>query len=107
MKNAEVKAALMARREELIGAISERDDTIDVVTSDEDEDRAQERSEDEVLAALSKSDRQEITQIDEALSRIEKGTYGICAECGEKIPKARLEALPTAALCISCAGHTL
>lgn len=107
MKNAEVKAALMARREELIGAISERDDTIDVVTSDEDEDRAQERSEDEVLAALSKSDRQEITQIDEALSRIERGTYGICAECGEKIPKARLEALPTAALCISCAGHTL
>lgn len=41
-------------------------------------------------------------EIDEALKRIEKGTYGICSNCSEAIMPERLEALPYAALCIKC-----
>jgi DnaK suppressor protein len=40
--------------------------------------------------------------IDEALRRLEAGTYGECAECGTDIPAARLKALPFALLCVSC-----
>ena len=40
--------------------------------------------------------------IDEALKRIEKGTYGLCESCGRNITKLRLEALPHARLCIEC-----
>jgi RNA polymerase-binding transcription factor DksA len=38
-----------------------------------------------------------------ALKRMDEGTYGTCANCGAEIPAARLEALPTATLCINCA----
>jgi DnaK suppressor protein len=40
--------------------------------------------------------------LDNALTRIEKGTYGICQECGEKIPPRRLEAYLAADLCVAC-----
>jgi RNA polymerase-binding protein DksA len=43
-----------------------------------------------------------IYHIDEALARIEKGTYGLCQECGEPISPERLEAVPHARLCIDC-----
>ncbi len=43
-----------------------------------------------------------IKKIDEALSRIEKGTYGICEECGCDIEDKRLQARPVATLCIAC-----
>ena len=41
-------------------------------------------------------------KIDEALARIEEGTYGICDECGEDITVKRLEARPVAKYCIDC-----
>lgn len=37
-----------------------------------------------------------------ALKRIKKGSYGKCEKCGKKIEEARLKAMPTATLCISC-----
>ena len=45
---------------------------------------------------------QQLQDIDQALNRLEKGTYGICLDCGENIQPARLEIIPTAALCIKC-----
>jgi len=45
----------------------------------------------------------ELADIDHALARIDAGTYGICERCGEKISVPRLEARPTATLCIDCA----
>jgi DnaK suppressor protein len=43
-----------------------------------------------------------IKKIDEALRRIEDGTFGECEDCGEDIELRRLEARPTATLCVSC-----
>jgi DnaK suppressor protein len=40
--------------------------------------------------------------LDEALRRVDKGTYGVCEECEEKIPVRRLEAFLAARLCIKC-----
>ena len=42
------------------------------------------------------------TDIVAALTRIDEGTYGKCERCGQAIPVERLEALPTARLCVSC-----
>ncbi len=39
-----------------------------------------------------------------ALDRVDEGTYGICEMCGEAIPVARLDALPYATTCVSCAS---
>ncbi|MGK5088821.1 TraR/DksA C4-type zinc finger protein [Bdellovibrionota bacterium FG-2] len=43
-----------------------------------------------------------IKKVNEALVRIEEGTFGECDECGEDIELRRLEARPTATLCVSC-----
>ncbi|MDO8682294.1 MAG: TraR/DksA C4-type zinc finger protein [Armatimonadota bacterium] len=43
-----------------------------------------------------------IGQIDEALRKIEDGTYGMCDRCGGQINPARLDAIPYATLCIDC-----
>jgi DnaK suppressor protein len=40
--------------------------------------------------------------IEEALDRVRNGTFGICKKCGKLIPKPRLEAVPTAKMCIDC-----
>lgn len=40
--------------------------------------------------------------IDEALTRLSEGTYGVCAECGVEISEKRLEAVPFAKLCVEC-----
>lgn len=49
------------------------------------------------------SDEQNILYtIDEALKRVEDGSYGSCTQCGKQIPKKRLDALPHTELCIAC-----
>jgi len=43
-----------------------------------------------------------LTEINEAINRIDEGSFGICEECGCAIPKARIEAIPYTRCCISC-----
>ncbi len=43
-----------------------------------------------------------IKKVEEALKRIEEGTFGECEECGEDIGELRLRARPTATLCVAC-----
>jgi DnaK suppressor protein len=47
-------------------------------------------------------ERRLLSKIDEAIGRIEDGTYGVCEECGEEIGIKRLEARPVTTLCIDC-----
>ncbi len=56
----------------------------------------------DVNLAMADRDVQEIRDIEAARSRIEEGTYGICAECGTRIPIERLIAYPTAKRCFAC-----
>lgn len=58
---------------------------------------------DEQLEALDEAGLVEIEAIQATLARIEYGTYGVCTNCGVAIHAGRLEAMPTAALCIECA----
>jgi DnaK suppressor protein len=51
---------------------------------------------------LSAQALQSVEEIDRALAKIDDGSYGICEQCNEPIPKERLKALPYAALCVRC-----
>ena len=53
------------------------------------------------LALRDRSDHQ-LELVDEALARLDAGTYGRCVRCGEPIAPDRLDALPWAARCIDC-----
>ena len=54
-----------------------------------------------VVFTLREKEQQTLMEIDEALNRIEEGTYGDCEDCGEAIGARRLEIFPTARLCIT------
>jgi len=56
----------------------------------------------DVELALMEMKSQTLAQIDEAVRRLEAGTYGTCANCGREIAEARLKALPFATLCLEC-----
>ncbi|MBN2138223.1 MAG: TraR/DksA C4-type zinc finger protein [Sedimentisphaerales bacterium] len=53
--------------------------------------------------SLTASERRLLMEIEDALIRIENGTYGLCEGNGERIPKARLRAVPWARYCLKCA----
>lgn len=57
----------------------------------------------EALAHIEQA-RTRLNQIDEALERMDEGTYGECVECGEQINPARLEARPLSIRCVDCAS---
>lgn len=56
----------------------------------------------EIEYRLSERESQLVADIDQALLRIDEGTYGVCARCGREIPERRLEALPTARYDAEC-----
>jgi DnaK suppressor protein len=61
--------------------------------------------EQEFTLSLMENDGAALEKIEASLERIEEGTYGSCEECGVKIPKSRLNAIPYAILCVKCASQ--
>ena len=66
------------------------------------EEEATETAELENRMALEKRVLDQLADVDNALAKFDKGTYGICESCGKPINPERLEALPQATLCMSC-----
>ncbi len=56
------------------------------------------------VLALTAQARQRIEDVDAALRRLDRGTYGACRSCRRPIPVVRLEAVPEATQCVSCAS---
>ena len=68
-------------------------------------DVANDRWDASVLATMSECDRRALDHIVDALRRLERGDYGTCTACGDRIPRARLAILPEAATCAACASE--
>jgi DnaK suppressor protein len=66
------------------------------------EEEAAEAAELETRLEMEKRIKEQITAVERALDKFDKGTYGICDSCGQPIEAARLEALPQANLCLKC-----
>ena len=65
-------------------------------------DSAQSTAERNKVLAVVERLRENLNDVEAALSKIAKGTYGICERCGNPINPERLEAIPYARLCVSC-----
>jgi RNA polymerase-binding transcription factor len=65
-------------------------------------DQASGNNEVHIQLKLKQTDAKILQAIEEALYRMEKGTYGICRDCGEPIAPARLNAIPWTRVCITC-----
>ncbi len=87
---AEIDSELKAERE---GNKDEGMDTYDLASEERDR---------EINFILSDRERVKIRQIDDALGRMDEGTYGVCESCGLEIAEERLEAMPFTRLCRDC-----
>ncbi len=56
----------------------------------------------EFSLGLASNDRKVLYELDDALKRIEEGSFGFCEECNQAIAKSRLKAVPSARLCVKC-----
>ena len=65
-------------------------------------DQADGTNEVHIELKVKQTDAKILQAIEEALSRLEQGTYGICRDCGESIAPARLNAIPWTRVCITC-----
>ena len=96
---------LLVRQEELILDISRNravtDETVDEQAQDM-VDRATSAYTREFAFSLSEADRKALLLIEQALLRIEQGTYGVCVHCQGVVQEKRLEAVPWARHCLEC-----
>lgn len=99
-----LRTMLEERRREVNDKLRSLRETVPVDAADVRD--AEERSVDdfvtEVDFALMQMKSETLKKIDQALSRLDEGTYGRCEECATEISAARLKALPFAALCRDC-----
>jgi len=65
-------------------------------------DLADDERERQFSILLCNRDREKLGLIDEALERIEDGTYGTCEDCGAKIAEGRVKVMPFARYCVAC-----
>ncbi len=99
------KKLLEKRKNELLRQVVSQDDDIDELRDDQPADpidKAGNTSSLELMIALGNDERVELAKIDSALEKMDNRAYGQCEECGKNILAARLEAVPTARLCVDC-----
>ena len=103
----ELKTMLEERRRDLMIAVQGKirhvraDCTKDRDVMDEGESSDVE-TQDDIELALIQMHSETLTKVNEALCRLDEGTYGHCFECGEEIAEPRLRALPFAVRCKDC-----
>ncbi|NTF82940.1 TraR/DksA family transcriptional regulator [Rhizobium rhizogenes] len=97
------RALLDQRRRELQTRLRAIEHDFEEPRNPDDDDRATERNNDEVLEELGEAGKKELLAVQTALDRIEAGTFGACVKCGKPIGEQRLEAVPHTPFCQSCA----
>jgi DnaK suppressor protein len=99
---AKIQKLLLRRRDALRQALAGELSTLKQFKKGDEVDVAIDSAQTEISSHLAETESRELAAVEAALERIREGNYGKCEGCGAKIPKARIEALPYATLCISC-----
>jgi DnaK suppressor protein len=103
---AHFRRLLERERRRLTAGIEAEDDTVGDRDQDE-RDQGSGLADREVAEAVEAGFEAELDQVEAALARLESGAYGSCVRCAAPIPSARLEVLPSAALCMACTELTV
>ncbi|HET7572292.1 MAG TPA: TraR/DksA C4-type zinc finger protein [Gaiellaceae bacterium] len=101
-ERARVERALAALRDEHAGSLDEEVEEIAATSDNHLAETATATLGREIDYTLGENSEDVLRQIDDALKRIDDGTYGTCSRCGREIAPERLEAYPWASLCIDC-----
>jgi DnaK suppressor protein len=99
------KDALLRKRTEILGTggVKPLQASMENNTRQGDmADQASGNNEVHIQLKLKQTDAKILQAIEDALLRLDKGSYGICRDCGEPIAEARLNAIPWTRVCITC-----
>ena len=99
------REALLRKKLELVGTAGVRPLQATMENNSRQGDMADQASgnnEVHIALKLRQTDAKILQAIEDALQRIEKGTYGVCRDCGGAIADARLNAIPWTRVCINC-----
>ena len=102
---AKFKKILLKEREQIVGEVKQIVESSKEMGQDGIQDIGDEAANiynKQVLLSLNENERMRLQEVDEALDRIENGTYGICEECGGPISLKRLEVRSVAKYCVPC-----
>ena len=102
---AKFKKILLKEREQIVGEVKQIAESSKEMGQDGIQDIGDEAANiynKQVLLSLNENERMRLQEADEALDRIENGTYGVCEECGGPISLKRLEVRPVAKYCVPC-----
>lgn len=98
-----LRDSLLTIRESLSGQMTAlRDESLAREPADNTVEDGTDAFERQVSLNLVSSEHDEVVAIDDALRRLDEGTYGVCEECHDPIEKARIKALPFVRLCVKC-----
>lgn len=102
-----VRAALEEQRSELLASAPDVDAEVFRTRSDVSDGSGETEhlvvaEQKDMTARVDALTERAVAEIDEALARLDAGTYGLCTDCGRPIPAERLEAVPAAATCLDC-----
>jgi DnaK suppressor protein len=103
------RRALERRRQELLKLVEEASRERAEASAEVEPDwpdRASNASSAAVLSRLGDMEQDELREIEDALARIDAGTWGRCETCGGAIGRQRLMALPEARQCLSCRSQS-
>ena len=106
MRTRLIRQRLMRQRRQLLVRYRDELDRVDEQMSardSEEVERATEQWDATVVARLGETDARVLGDVVAALRRLDDGTYGRCQICEDEIGDHRLDALPTATMCIECA----
>ena len=96
---------LRKERQALLHTLALTDDELATLEAHQAGDRVDDATTEIVGAILSRLEGQqkyELDEVDEALARLEYGSFGLCQGCDQRVPLARLRAMPTARYCLAC-----
>ncbi len=105
-----IKRDLKKIKESLIGRCGELEEQLKILSTEKISDDQVQDPGDQALTStmenlrtsLQDTELQEYKRIEQALKKIDDGTYGLCIDCSEEISDKRLKSYPNAARCLSC-----
>ena len=97
-----IKARLEEERAVIVSKLKGKDLSVDESETPDPVDLAVRNYSKNVMLAVSENESRQLTQIEDALERIEDDEYGLCVNCEKKVNPKRLNAIPWARYCLDC-----
>lgn len=101
-KKGSYKAVLLKKRQELLASLRGEPEALSIMQTPDEVEFAVKTAEQDISAVTADLRNETLREVESALTRVNRGLYGVCEACGEEIAPARLKAIPWARCCVPC-----